>query len=241
MKKIFNILFSELGNAYHQYLFVPTNRKKLSKLVLYMFLGFGCFLWGYKWRDAKIIIQNIQIKELSIKKQNLKTEIAQLQENLDEYNFMVSDGDYYRYLAYKHGDIMVPKETDPEDLKLITEQSKKYDIPFKYIYRLVYRESKYNPNAQSGAGARGYMQVMPATFNEMKSRYHQENDNIDELDRNKQNIIIGTYTLDYLHRKYDDWKLAFAAYNAGTGAVDKANGVPNITETQNYVKFILNK
>lgn len=242
MKKIINVLFSELNNAYHQYLFVPSNRKKLLKLLIYSFLGFGCFMWGYKWRDTKIIVQNIQIKELSLKKDKLKKEIATLNENLDEYNFMLSDGDYYRYLAYKHGDVLVPKETNPEDLKLITEQAKKYNIPFKFIFRLIWKESRYDPNAKSSAGAQGYMQVIPSTFRSMKNIYEKNtNENIDNLNARQQNIMVGTYTLDFLYKKYNDWKLTFAAYNAGSGAVDQANGVPNFPETQAYVKFIINK
>jgi len=242
MKKLIDILFKELNNTYHQYMFVPSNRKKLVKLSIYLFIGFGFFMWGYKWRDTKIIIQNIQIKELALKKQSLEKSIDELQSNLDEYNFMLEDGDYYRYLAYKHGDVLVPKKTNSKDLKLLTEQSIRYNIPFKYIYRLVWKESKYNPSAESHIGAHGYMQVMPATFKSMKKMYEKEtDDNIDKLNSRQQNIMVGTYTLNYLYKRYKDWKLTFAAYNAGTTAVDKANGIPNYPETQAYVKFITNK
>lgn len=242
MRKLINILFAELNNTYHQYMFVPSNRKKLVKLLIYLFVGFGFFMWGYKWRDTKIIIQNIQIKELSIKKSSLEESIDKLQDDLDEYNFMLGDGDYYRYLAYKHGDVLVPKKTDAEDLRLITEQSIRYDIPFKYIYRLIWKESRYNPVAESNAGAKGYMQVMPATFNSMKKMYEKETDeDIDGLNKRQQNIMVGTYTINYLYKKYKNWKLTFAAYNAGTTAVDEANGIPNYPETQAYVKYIINK
>lgn len=242
MRKLLTILFSELNHAYHEYLFVPSSRKKLLKLIISIFIGFGCWLWGYKWRDAKIILQTVQIEELSEKKAELKANISELETNLEDYNFMIEDGDYYRYLAFKHGEVMIPQETNPEDLKLITEQSKKYDIPFKYIYRLIFKESRYNPEATSGKGAKGYMQVMPATFAAMKKRYIENvDDNLNELNAHQQNIMVGTYTLNYLYKKYDNWKLAIAAYNAGSGAVDKAGGVPNFTETQNYVRYIMNK
>jgi soluble lytic murein transglycosylase-like protein len=77
---------------------------------------------------------------------------------------------------------------------------------------------------------------MPATFKSMKN-----NDNIDDLSEQQQNIMVGTFTLNYLYKKYNDWKLTFTAYNAGSGAVDKANGIPQFTETQAYVKYIVNK
>jgi len=242
MNKLFNVLFTEINNAYYQYLFVPANRRKLLKLLIYCFLGFSCFMWGYKWRDAKIIIQNIQIGELSIKKNTLKQSISDLNDKLHEYNFMLSDGDYYRYLAFKYGEVVVPKETAAEDLMLITEQAKKYKIPFKYIYRLIWKESRYDPTAKSSAGASGYMQVMPATFRSMKQMYEKETGNdLDDLSTTQQNIMVGTYTINYLYKRYNDWKLTFAAYNAGSGNVNAANGIPNIPETQAYVKYITSK
>lgn len=242
MKKLFNVLFTEINNTYYQYLFVPSNRRKLLKLLIYCFMGFACFTWGYKWRDARIIIQNIQIRELSVKKSALRKSIDELNDKLDEYNFMLSDGDYYRYLAFKHGGVIVPRDADADDLMLITEQAKKYKIPFKYIYRLIWKESRYDPTAKSSAGARGYMQVMPATFRSMKEMYEKDTEeDLDDLSTAQQNIMVGTYTINYLYRRYKDWKLAFAAYNSGTGTVDNAGGIPNIPETQAYVKFITSK
>jgi len=241
MIKTIKVLLSELNNVYHTYLFIPSNRKKLLKVLLYFFICFGFWLTGYKWRDTRIIIQNHQIHELSLKKELLKNNIEQLQSSLEEYNFLLNDGDYYRYLAFKHSTVLIPKHVNVDDLKLITEQAKKYNIPYKYIYRLIWKESRYNPNAMSSAGAKGYMQVMPATFNSMKKIYIANNtDNISELNKNQQNIMVGTYTIYYLYNKYRNWSLAFAAYNAGTGAVDKAKGIPNIPETQQYVNYIIN-
>ncbi len=43
------------------------------------------------------------------------------------------------------------------------------------------------------------------------------------------------------YRKFGDWRLALAAYNAGPGAVEKYRGVPPYSETQNYVKRILGR
>ena len=41
--------------------FYYVTKIKISQLSIYLFIGFGFFMWGYKWRDTKIIIQNIMI------------------------------------------------------------------------------------------------------------------------------------------------------------------------------------
>jgi soluble lytic murein transglycosylase-like protein len=58
----------------------------------------------------------------------------------------------------------------------------------------------------------------------------------------KQNVEAGAQLLKQLLDKYKgDLKLALAAYNAGPGPVDQANGIPDIKETKDYVESILKK
>lgn len=57
----------------------------------------------------------------------------------------------------------------------------------------------------------------------------------------EQNILGGTQYLYYQLKAFDgDLKLALAAYNAGPNAVRKHGGIPPYTQTQNYVKKVLN-
>src|SRR4051794_12842541 len=95
--------------------------------------------------------------------------------------------------------------------------------------RLVNQESRFNPNAVSPAGARGFTQLMPATA---RSLGVNPNDP-------KQNLEGGAR---YLKQQLDsfggNYRKALAAYNAGPGAVQKYGGVPPFRETQNYVKII---
>jgi Transglycosylase SLT domain len=92
-------------------------------------------------------------------------------------------------------------------------------------------ESGYNPRAVSSKGARGVMQLMPATA----SMYGVAN-LFDPL----QNIRAGVHYLkDLFNRFNSDVSLALAAYNAGPDAVVKHGGVPPYDETRSYVKAIL--
>jgi soluble lytic murein transglycosylase-like protein len=79
----------------------------------------------------------------------------------------------------------------------------------------------------------GLMQLMPETARELTVA--------DPFDP-AQNIQGGARYLGQLLERYNgDLSRALAAYNAGPARVDAANGIPNIAETQSYVKSILAK
>ena len=92
-------------------------------------------------------------------------------------------------------------------------------------------ESAGDAGAVSRAGARGLMQLMPATA----ARFNVAN----AFDPH-QNIRGGVAYLDWLMRHFnDDPILALAGYNAGEGAVRDNNGVPPYAETRAYVPKVL--
>lgn len=100
-------------------------------------------------------------------------------------------------------------------------------IPEDYFFRFIDTESSWNPNAVSSKGAQGIAQIMP--------KYYPDVNTFDPYESlRKAGEILKGYFEDY-----GDWRLAFAAYNAGPGNVSKYNGVPPFEETQNYVKKII--
>lgn len=123
------------------------------------------------------------------------------------------------------------KASKPQILNIVSQISKKYDIDEKLVKAVIKQESGFNSKAKSKAGAMGLMQLMPATAKHLgvKDPYNPI-----------QNVEGGVKYLKSMINKYHgNIILALAAYNAGSGAVDKYGAVPPYTETQNYVKNIL--
>lgn len=109
---------------------------------------------------------------------------------------------------------------------IIAKASKRYGIDGGLIKAVIKAESNFNPQAVSHAGARGLMQLMPAT-----ARSLGVNDSFDP----EQNVMAGTRFLsDMLSRYNGDVDSALAAYNWGPGNVDKRpDRLPR--ETRDYL------
>jgi soluble lytic murein transglycosylase-like protein len=113
--------------------------------------------------------------------------------------------------------------------ELVTSAAAKHGVDARVVNAVIQVESAYHSRAVSRKGARGLMQVMPATGR----RYGA----LDLFDP-KVNVDAGVQHLKKLLSRYD-LPLALAAYNAGEAAVDRFGGVPPFRETQNYVTRIL--
>ena len=105
-----------------------------------------------------------------------------------------------------------------------------YKLDPSLVKAVIRAESNFVPSAISPKGAMGLMQLMPDT-----ARMHGIRNAFDPT----ENIVGGVRHLRYLMDRYDgriDYVLS--AYNAGTRPVDAADGIPNIPETQEYVRRV---
>lgn len=134
--------------------------------------------------------------------------------------------------------------------EFVKKYSQEYGVEENLVYAIIKAESNFRPNAISASNAQGLMQLMYSTAEEVanKSGIELTESNILEPETN---IKLGTKYIATLLEKYNSVEVALAAYNAGSGNVDKwiKNGtiksdgsdIENIPykETNTYVRKIM--
>jgi hypothetical protein len=118
-----------------------------------------------------------------------------------------------------------------EQLKEIARQkARDFGVNEDIFLRLVQKESGWNPQAKSGAGAAGLVQLMPGTAQGL---------GVSNPYDPVQSLTGGARYLSQQLKRFGSYDKALAAYNAGPGNVERYGGIPPFKETQNYVKTIL--
>jgi hypothetical protein len=119
--------------------------------------------------------------------------------------------------------------TTPFD-DIIREAASTYGVDVDLVRAVIQTESRFDPKAVSGAGAKGLMQIMPILAKELK---------IKNVFDPRENIFGGTKYLSQLLDRHDgNVSLALASYNAGPRNVARYRGVPPFKETRGYVRKI---
>jgi len=116
----------------------------------------------------------------------------------------------------------------------IEEAAAKERLEPALLRAIIKVESNFNHKAVSRVGAKGLMQLMPTTAEDIGFLKALDHTNP------RQNIFAGAhYIRSMINRFQGNLTLAIAAYNAGPTAVAKHKGIPPYRETQNYVVKVL--
>ncbi len=116
---------------------------------------------------------------------------------------------------------------------LIVAAAERFSLNPQLLQAMMRAESAFDARAVSHKGARGVLQLMPATAERFGVATH-------ELFDPERNLEAASRYLVFLRREFeDDLRLVLAAYNAGEGAVRRYGGVPPYRETRTYVSRIL--
>lgn len=127
------------------------------------------------------------------------------------------------------GDLLAALQSAPDVPAMVTAEAQRQGVDPALALSVAHAESGFDPSAVSPKGAVGPMQLMPATAKGL---------GVDPNDP-AQNIRGGVSYLKQQLDQFGDPKLAVAAYNAGPGAVQRAGGIPQNSETPGYVDKVM--
>ncbi len=175
--------------------------------------------------------------------------LAELGQETKQYHHTVRSS---KNLYYDH-EILMMHYAYPNLEKMLPDHAPEAGL----VHAIIRQESHFNIAAKSPAGARGLMQLMPATAGDMARKLNKGMSKKKLTEDARYNIALGSAYLNYLLDYYDgSYILTIAAYNAGPGRVngwiktfgdprdkniDQINWVEQIPiyETRNYVQRIL--
>lgn len=144
-----------------------------------------------------------------------------------------SDAEVVRTVVRRNEEVLRPS---PRMVRLgrrldgvIRAASRRHGVPEDLVRAVIHVESAFDPDAESPVGARGLMQLMPATAAEM---------GVGDPSDPAQNVDGGARYLRVLSERFGDDALVLAAYNAGPANVRRFGGVPPFRETRDYVRRV---
>jgi soluble lytic murein transglycosylase-like protein len=212
-------------------------KNKTVSLLIIGIISIIVFLFGLIFfiKREKELESNIKEKDKIIIE--LKQQVDSLKINIKEYN------DYLiRKKAEKISGLTIPDKFKTKYIKKVFSECEKHNVPPRLAFRLIYKESSFNKNSISSAGAKGFMQIMPPTY-----RGYSKKLNIVEHNE-YANLEVGIFYLKTLHGYFDNkkeltnnekWKLTILSYNYGIGKVGKNKDKFLAMNNYKYVNFIL--
>ena len=161
--------------------------------------------------------------------------------------------DESKYPGYKKKIQELQKIYPKKYSEYVEKYAQEFNVDPLLIFSMIKAESNFKEKAKSSSGAKGLMQLMEATANEIADKIDEPLVEEESLLEPEKNIMIGTKYYSELLKNFDgNMLLAITAYNAGMGNVNqwirdgiiKADGsdIENIPykETNMYVRKIIN-
>jgi len=149
-------------------------------------------------------------------------------ENLEQNEKKIYNS-LYKWLWHISKKMQTRLSKNPEIVKIVLDNSKKYGVDYRLIFAIISQESAFKATAGSSAWARGYMQLMPGTARWLWV----------DINSVEWNIKGGIkYFSQQMKSHNNNIVLALASYNAWPWNVRKYWGVPPFNETRHYTKII---
>lgn len=133
---------------------------------------------------------------------------------------------------------------------IIDKYCEKYNLRPELIFAIINTESGFDANEVSPKGAKGLMQIMKNTADWAAAKENIENYDYDNITSPELNIHIGCWYISWLYKNFETKEVVLAAYNAGSGNVEKwlsnsdyskdgksLYSIP-FNETKNYIKKV---
>ncbi|MCO5965787.1 lytic transglycosylase domain-containing protein [Sinorhizobium meliloti] len=125
-----------------------------------------------------------------------------------------------------------PSPLSPEEVKsLVVQTARKYRVDEVFATAIAWAESGFDQSRNSPKGARGPMQLMPATA----ARF-----GVTDICDPAENIEGGMKYLRFLLDEFQNPLLVAAAYNSGEQRIYQHGGIPPFQETVGYVAKVVN-
>ena len=113
--------------------------------------------------------------------------------------------------------------------EIIYREARRNNLPPELVAAMVHTESDFRAGLVSNKSAQGLMQIVPETARIL---------GVDNVFDPAENIAAGTRYFRQLLNRFDDQRIALAAYNAGPTNVERFGGVPPFPETQQYIEKV---
>lgn len=201
--------------------------------------------YPYKYNKNNIIVKLVELQDYGL---------------ISEF---AGDDDFIKsWVMYKKGDYANSMLLARDAMEKIQEKPDKYDLRWRLVYPVIFydeirrfagetgnnpplmlglirEESYFDPIAQSVVGASGLMQIMPATANEINSKYSLGMNVSKDIFNPNSNIKIGNYYYEFLRNNLEGYDISsIAAYNGGIGSIQKWKTSLHYNDTDEFVEQI---